>query len=302
MANCCFCYQEAGGDKYHEHCCKGFFEGDAAPALILDSTVQDSLGLDTIRQRIAVTGVQPKLPVYFQDQRLSIGLSGKYILKPPHPIYPMLPENEDLTMHLASLFQLETCEHALWKATGGQMIYLVKRMDRHNGSKIHMEDFCQLSELPTTEKYRGSYERIGKLVAKYCTDATTDLRRYFELVLFSYLTGNADMHLKNFSILHLDAGIRLSPAYDLLNVALANPADEDELALTLNARKRKIRLADFIVLANSLQIPVATRDDVFHQFVSYNTKVAALINASFLDETHKERYQFIWSQRQQIFQ
>lgn len=310
MANCWFCYKDAGDKQYHTKCCEVFFGKKEVPELIFNKHLLNQLAEQTINQRIAVTGVQPKLSVAFektnrgshQDARLTIvGLWGDYILKPQHDGYHMMPENEDLTMHLASLFDIEVCQHTLLKATDGSMVYLARRLDRKDGKKIHMEDFCQLSEFLTENKYKGSYEKIGKLITRFCTQKGLDLLNYFELVLFSYLTGNNDMHLKNFSVLHLENEILLCPAYDLLNVNLVNPLDEEELALTLNAKKKRFKLSDFIAFADSLSIPVKVRENVFLKFMSNNDKVESLIDASFLDEDSKNKYKLIWHQKQGIF-
>jgi serine/threonine-protein kinase HipA len=105
-----------------------------------------------------------------------------------------------------------------------------------------MEDMCQLTERLTEDKYHGSYEQIGKAIQKYSASPGLDVENFFEIVLFSFLTGNADMHLKNFSLLEQPGlGMTLSPAYDLVNTALVNPADDEELALNLNGRKKNIK-------------------------------------------------------------
>jgi serine/threonine-protein kinase HipA len=164
-----------------------------------------------------------------------------------------------------------------------------------------MEDFCQLSGFLTENKYKGSYEKAGKLVVKYCTNTGLDTLNYFDLLLFSYLTGNNDMHLKNFSLLYEDKKIVLSPAYDLLNVNLVNPKDDEELGMTLNGKKKKIKLTDFILLAKTLQIPEKAMENSFRKFILANDKVNALIDRSFLDIQHKELYKQIWLQKQMIF-
>lgn len=294
MANCCFCYQDAGPEAWHSSCCETFFGQPQAPVFLAGKGGWEQAAEEVIAQHIAVTGVQPKLPM------VSGALQRQYIFKPQHPHFPAMPENEDLTMHLAGMFGIAVCRHALVKTADGSWGYLAVRMDRNGDQQLHMEDCCQLAEQPAGEKYHGSYEKIGRLLAKYCTDPATDLQRFFALVLFSYLTGNSDMHLKNFSVLHRRDTITLAPAYDLLNIQLINPADTEELGLTLNARKRKIRLSDFILLAERLGIPVATRDGIFHQFTLLNRQVEEWINASFLSDMHKENYRLIWTRRQKI--
>lgn len=306
MANCWFCYQEAGEGGYHEKCSKNFFGTTNIPMLELNNKMLTDLANETINKRIAITGMQPKLSVSLnknkENSRLTIvGLWGEFILKPQHSVFSYMPETEDLTMHLASLFGITVCAHTLLKATDGNLVYLAKRFDRDKGKKIHMEDFCQLSGFLTENKYKSSYEKIGKLVLKYCTNTGLDALDYFELVLFSYLSGNNDMHLKNFSVLHLGEQIKLSPAYDLLNVNLINPKDHEEMALTLNGKKNKIKLSDFTEFAAGLRIPQKAIESSLKKFSAMNEQVDSLISSSFLNEEKKEMYWHIWMSKQKIF-
>ena len=305
MKNCWLCYKDAGDANYHPACAKKFFGTAEVPAMVLDKELLDALAKQTVNQRIAVTGVQPKLSVTLEKQkdknRLTIvGLWGEYILKPQHHQYTMMPETEDLTMHLAALFKIPVCEHTLMQASDGSMVYLAKRFDRKDGKKIHVEDLCQLSEFLTENKYKSSYEKAGKLVAKYCSKGL-DLLNYFELVLFSYLVGNKDMHLKKFSLLHQPTGAELSPAYDLLNVNLINPKDKEELGLTLNGKKNKIKLTDFKILADSLRINEKAYYNSFKLFSHKNEEVFDLIDRSFLSKKMKQGYKEIWKEKQEIF-
>lgn len=306
MANCWFCYHDAGESYYHEKCSKRFFGTAKVPELELNNKLLKTLAEQTINERIAVTGVQPKLSVTLEKakghNRLTVvGLWGEYILKPQHPDFPEMPQSEDLTMHLASLFKMPTCDHTLIEASDGSLVYLAKRFDRVKDHKIHMEDFCQLSEFLTENKYKGSYEKIGKLILKYCTQTGFDALTYFELVLFSFLTGNNDMHLKNFAVLYTHEGISLSPAYDLLNVNLVNPQDDEELALTINGKKKRIRLSDFDALAKSMNIPETAVRNTYNKFSSGNKEVSEMVNASFLSREKKELYLEIWNKKQGLF-
>ena len=305
MNSCWFCYKDAGDVNYHPACAKKFFGATEAPLLQLDKALIESLAKQTVNKRIAVTGVQPKLSVTLERQkgnnRLTIvGLWGEYILKPQHEHYPFMPETEDLTMHLAQLFKIPVCEHTLIKASDKSMVYIARRFDRKEGKKIHVEDLCQLSQLLTENKYKSSYEKAGKLVATYCHKGL-DLLTYFELVLFSYLSGNNDMHLKNFSVLHQQDGAVLSPAYDLLNVNLINPKDKEELGLTLNGKKNKIKLADFKLLAESLRINEKVFNNSVKRFAGKNDEVMDLIDRSFLTKKMKKGYKDIWMHKQEIF-
>ena len=305
MNNCWFCYKDAGDAHYHPACAKKFFGTSETPTLQLDDALIESLAKQTVNQRIAVTGVQPKLSLTLRKEkghsRLTIvGLWGEFILKPQHHGYPMMPETEDLTMHLAGLFKIPVCDHTLLQASDGRMVYIARRFDRMGGRKIHIEDLCQLSEFLTENKYKSSYEKAGKLVAHYCHKGL-DLLNYFELVLFSYLCGNNDMHLKNFSLMHQPEGIVLSPGYDLLNVNLLNPKDEEELALTLNGKKAKIKLTDFKALAENLRINEKVYYNSFKLFSGKNEEVMDLIDRSFLDKKRKKGYKEIWMRKQDVF-
>ena len=308
MPNCLFCYKpvEEGEQEYHVKCCKSFFGLAVVPELHLDKKVLEELANQTVNQRIAVTGVQPKLSVDLAKtrkggERLTIvGLWGEYILKPQHEQFMHMPETEDLTMHLASLFDIKVCRHTLMRTLEGELVYLAKRFDRQNGQKIHVEDFCQLSELLTEQKYKSSYEKIGKLIRLYCTYKGLDALTFFELVLFSYLTGNNDMHLKNFSVMHSDGEIKLAPAYDLLNVNLVFPDDKEELGLTLNGKKRKLTKKDFNTLGTSLSQPERAIENVYQKFTNGQNEVKRLIESSFLPADWKERYLAIWNEKVKI--
>jgi serine/threonine-protein kinase HipA len=307
MATCWFCYKESDGLDYHPACSKKFFGTAVVPELTLDDQLLQELAEKTIINSIAVTGVQPKLPVTLEraqqgkDRLTIVGLWGEYILKPQQKKYPFMPEVEDLTMHLAAVFKIKVCDHALMRSTDGNLVYLARRFDRQQGQKIHMEDFCQLSEFPTENKYKGSYEKAGKLILKYCTAWTLDALSYFELILFSYLTSNNDMHLKIFSLLYKGEDIALSPAYDLLNVALIYPNDKEELGLYLNGKKHRIKKEDFIVLGKSLEISHKVIENTFRRFASRNEAITDLIDRSFLGEEEKKKYKDGWFDKQKIF-
>jgi len=265
----------------------------------LDKEKLNQLAQITVNERLALTGVQPKISLSLNgeqgNKRLTlVGLWGDYILKPQSTDFALMPEVEDLTMHLAKLFKIDTAEHALIRTSSGELAYITKRFDRVKGKKIHVEDLCQLSELLTEQKYKSSYERVGKIIKQYATNSGLDVIKYFRLVLFSFLTGNNDMHLKNFSLMHTDRGILFSPAYDLLNVNLIYPDDKEDLALTLGGRKRKVKRADFDQFAMSLGISDIVRDNIYKDFTKQFDKVQDWVDNSFLNEEYKERYMQIF--------
>ncbi|WP_242917242.1 HipA domain-containing protein [Pontibacter liquoris] len=197
---------------------------------------------------MTVTGVQPKLSLELSageregaPKRLTnVGLWGGYILKPPSKHYIELPEVEDLTMHLATIAGITVVPHSLIRLQSGNLAYITRRIDRTRKGKLHKEDMCQHTERLAEDKYHGSYEQIAKSIRRYSTNPGLDVVNFYEQVLFSFLIGNADMHLKNFSLLLQPAlGPVLAPAYDLVATALVNRADEKDMALMLNGKKKK---------------------------------------------------------------
>lgn len=306
MANCLFCYKSVETGEYHAACSRIFFGTTQVPYLELDQEKLRKLGEVTVAERLAITGVQPKISLSLNgekgNKRLTlVGLWGDYILKPQSKEYLLMPEVEDLTMHLAALFKIETAKHALIRTSTGELAYITKRFDRKKGKKIHVEDLCQLSQLLTEQKYNSSYERVGKIIKQFASNTGLDAIKYFRLVLFSFLTGNNDMHLKNFSLMHTNHGVILSPAYDLINVNLIYPKDKEDMALTLGGRKRKIKRSDFNQLAQSLGISELVRNNVYKDFRKNADKVKELIEYSFLTDDYKEKYvQIVHTKLKQI--
>ncbi len=309
---CLYCYQplEETQTDFHFACCKKLFGKPAPP--IIDFTEGQMLELaeKVIKSQIAVTGVQPKLSLDIarrednkgeKSERFTIvGLWGGYILKPPTKLYPNLPEIEDVTMHLASLAGIATVPHSLLSLPSGKLAYITKRIDRTKDGKIHMEDMCQLTERLTEHKYRGSYEQIAKAITKYSVNPGLDLVLFFEQVVFSFLTGNADMHLKNFSLINKpNMGYVLSPAYDMVATALVVSGDNEELALNLNGKKSKILKTDFNEAFKT--IDDKARENVFKRFQKALDKWYAFIEISFLPEEIKKQYILLIKDRAQRF-
>ena len=260
------------------------------------------LARQVIRSQTTLTGVQAKLSLDINKGRKSgtdrftiVGLWGRYILKPQTDRFPYLPEVEDLTMHLAELAKIRTVPHCLVRFADGELCYITRRVDRTSkGEKLPMEDMCQLAERLTEHKYKGSYEQIAKVIQKHSSAPKLDLVNYWELVVFSWITGNADMHLKNFSLYSKQSGIyTLSPAYDMLSTALVMPEDTEELALTLNGRKRKIKKSDLEVAMQASGLDKKVVDNVFNKFLKAQDKWFEFINSSFLPDDMQERYRVI---------
>jgi serine/threonine-protein kinase HipA len=161
-----------------------------------------------------------------------------------------------------------------------------------------MEDMCQLTERLTEDKYRGSHEQVAKAILKFSVNPGLDVVNFFELVLFSFLTGNADMHLKNFSLLHQQAaGPVLSPAYDLIATTLVNPADDEDLALTLNGKKKKINRNDFITAFKTLGLDEKQQENIFKKMERAKKSWIEFIDISFLSNDLKTAYKNLLQNR-----
>lgn len=299
MAKCLFCYKELeeGMLDYHPQCAKKIFGKSTTPIFPYKHIEIKELAKEVIRSQTAVTGVQAKLSMDIEhlqhESRFNIvGLWGRYILKPQTELYPNLPELEDLTMHLAEIAKIQVVPHTLVRFADGQLCYLTRRIDRTTkGEKIPMEDMCQLSEKLTENKYRGSYEQIAKLILRYSAAPKLDLARFWEMVLFSWITGNSDMHLKNYSLYApLQGNPQLAPAYDLLNTLLVMPSDTEELALTLNAKKKKITLQDFEKAVANSGLEEKVFQNILRKYHAVKNDWFAFIERSFLPQDMKTAY------------
>jgi serine/threonine-protein kinase HipA len=297
---CLYCYKlltESDKD-FHTACSKKIF-GTTTPPL-LEYTNQQMLELaeKVIKSHTTVTGVQPKLSLGLNKisgelpQKLTIiGVWGAYILKPPTQNYPLLPELEDLTMHLAAIAGLKTVPHTLIRLKSGELSYLTKRIDRQGKQKFHMEDMCQLTERLTEAKYRGSYEQIGKALVHYSQNPVLDIINFFEQVVFCFLTGNNDMHLKNFSMFKdPNLGYNLSPGYDMLAAELVVEGDDEELALTLNGKKKNIKRSDFDQAISHFEVDKKAFENIFKRFQKAMPKWHDFIKISILPDKMKESY------------
>jgi len=298
IKRCLHCYEPVTGEtEIHEKCAKKFYGVITVPKLEYELSNLHLLAKELIKSRITVPGVQAKLSLAFNDYKRRdkltiVGVWGNYILKTPSDIYPYIVEIEDLTMHLATLFKIETVPHSMIRLKSGELAYITKRVDREKDSKLHMEDFCQLSNRLTENKYKSSMERIGRTIMKYSSNPIADSLTLFELTLFSFITGNGDMHLKNFSLLYRGEIITLAPAYDLLSTRLLIPENKDneELALTLNGKKWGFTKNDFISFAKNLKLNDKQINNVFKKFHNSSLKVSEIIDCSFLTEELKCAY------------
>ena len=298
MNKCLYCYKELGEGEvdFHKACSKKFFGVPTAPELPYSLDELDTLAAQVIKSQTTLTGVQAKLSLHLDrhegSKRLTIvGLWGDFIFKPQTQSYKTLPENEDLTMHLAEIAKIKVVPHTLIRLQDGTLGYLTKRIDRTSeGGKIPMEDMCQLTERQTEYKYKSSYEQIAKVIAKHSYVPLLDLTDFYEQVFFNWLVGNNDMHLKNYSLYAPKGKWVLTPAYDLLNVSMVNPKDTEELALTLNAKKKRIKKSDFVRAMETSAISPKVFDNILAKYRKLLPKFNEIIDLSFLDKEDKEIY------------
>lgn len=306
MCKCLYCYRplEKGEKDFHANCAKKFFGTKEVP--ILDYTCEDleKLAIQVIKDQTSLTGVQPKLSLHLNEyegsQRLTIvGLWGGFICKPQTIQFAQMPETEDLHMHLAELAKIGVVPHTLMRMADNSLCYLTKRIDRSNsGEKVAMEDMCQLTERQTEYKYKSSYERIAQAIAQYSSMPKMDVINFFEVILFSWITGNNDMHLKNFSLFEPhDGNIRLTPAYDMMNAVILNSKDDEELALTLNGKKKKLKRSDFIISGQTMGIEQKTIERLIGKYVKLLPGMKKLIDNSFLNDRLKDKYAELITER-----
>lgn len=306
---CRICLGALGADEkdYHAACCRELFGARRPPQISYTWEELNALAEQIVRSHIAVPGVQPKLSLHLEHGnardggRLTIvGLEGGYILKPPVKKFPQMPELEHLTMRMAECFGIATAACGLISLQEGPPALIVRRMDRDQDRKLAMEDMCQLTDRLTEEKYRGSLEAVGKVILRHCDNPGLDAVRFFELNLFCFLTGNSDMHLKNFSLLRTSEGaISLSPAYDLLPTVLLLPEDEEQSALTIHGRKKKLRRTDFLAFGQTLRLTDRQISNVLQRFERGLKACIDLVDRGFCSEEMKERYRHVISQRWQ---
>ncbi|MCM4154746.1 HipA domain-containing protein [Gramella sp. AN32] len=301
MNNCLACHKELDSvDMQYHPACLDTFWGNDTPVLQLDYKLSqiNELAKENVAQRIIVTGVQPKLSLGFTttgtEKRLTIvgALNGRYILKPPYTEYPQMPEIEALSMLMAQSCGIDTVPFLLIPLKDGELAYLTRRIDRHEkGEKFAMEDACQFTERLTEHKYRGSYEQIAKGIIAYSKNPLKDVVHFYEQVIVSFLIGNNDMHLKNFSLIaKVSNSYELTHAYDMIAAQLLLPDDLDDLALNINGKKRKLKRNDFNEAMLKAHIPEKAIENLWKRIEKGMQEWPGLIDHSFLSQERKKSF------------
>ncbi|MCQ3034710.1 MAG: HipA domain-containing protein [Bacilli bacterium] len=295
---CLCCNKEIVGNDvngWHTSCVKSFFGLKDLPSFDFngseESFVKEALELlnDT-----SVTGVQRKLSFYLSKEknnsRLTL-LSKKtpgYILKINSKDFESIAELEHLTMLLAECCKIKVVPHALIKISGNHYTYISKRIDRVDGGKIHMEDFCQLSNKPSEYKYNGSYEKVAEIIDRYSNFSRMDKAELFNRLVFCFITCNSDMHLKNFSLIYLNNKICLSDAYDLVPAQLM-VNDPDEVALALNGKKSKLRKNDFIKFGLHIGMEEKTITKLLAMYANKKEEMLRIVKEFDINEELKQK-------------
>ncbi len=299
--------------SWHKACIKRFFGTTKLPEIEIDDKTLNLLATETTNKGFTVPGVQKKLSLHLVSDsnkpRLTlVNYPTGYILKPQVAEFEALPESEQLIMTMADMAGISTVPHALIKGNKG-LAYITKRVDRNlTGDKVEMlamEDFCQLDLRLTEDKYRGSYERCAKIIKQYSSRVGIDMAEFYIRLVFCFIVGNSDMHLKNYSLIETAEGSGeyvLSPAYDLLPVNANMPADKEQFALAMNGKKQNLRKGDFLKFADTCGISRQTAEKLIENLVKLTSKWIAMCDKSLLPDDLKDRLRKIIAERSEVLQ
>ncbi|MGI6508548.1 MAG: HipA domain-containing protein [Saccharofermentanales bacterium] len=312
--NCLCCGKSLPGSSsatWHKACIRRFFGTEVIPDIDISDRALEIIVSENVSRGYTVPGVQKKLSLNLMSEgnpRLTlVNYPTGYILKPQVKEFPCLPEAEHLVMNMADACGIATVPHALIRM-GDELAYITKRIDRIIEPNapvklLAMEDFCQLDLRLTQDKYRGSYERCAKIIRRYSMRTGLDLSELFIRLVFCFLTGNSDMHLKNFSLIETSEGSAeyvLSPAYDLLPVNVIMPEDTEEFALTINGKKRNIQRKDFLVFADSFGLGGKPAEKMIKKLLSMQARFANMIGKSLLPDKLKDDFKTLLNARADI--
>ncbi len=309
MSRCLCCGKELRTETaygWHTACVKAFFGTTKFPDIDVSKEVLNQIAIDNTSKGFTVPGVQKKLSLHLSREdtpRLTlVNYPTGYILKPQTDEYAALPEMEYLVMQMAEVSGIKTVPHALLRLPSQEnaFAYITKRIDRADGQMLAMEDFCQLDGRLTEDKYRGSYERCGKIIKTHSMNDGLDLAQLFFRVVFSFAVGNSDMHLKNFSLIETEEGSGvyvLSAAYDMLSTNVVIPSDKEELALTINGKKQNICRKDFLVFADTIGIPERSAEKMIEKIVKLKDKYISMCRDSYMPEQMRESLENLIEQR-----
>src|SRR3989344_3712245 len=293
MTRCLCCQKETeGSERYHSKCLKKLFGVSWIPKVpfgIADMPAEVAKS----GAKISISGVQIKASVRLNlemEEMEVVQSEGTHVLKAEPNEYPELPQNENCCMNMAQEPGMDVPPHGLFAMADGKLCYLIKRFDRlESGEKIHKESAAQILSIQTEDKYKGSLEKVGKAIQKNVKNVGLDLINFYERVLLSFLTGNGDIHLKNWAFITLSNGdIHLAPCYDFVCSKIYIPQEED-FALTMNGRKNNIRKRDFVALGMSLAIEPKAIENALDRFKDAKDKILEMVSHSELSIEKKKK-------------
>lgn len=272
------------------------------PEIDINDETLAILAEKTTNKGFTVPGVQKKLSLHLLSDNNNLRLTlvnflTRFILKE----YEALPESEQLIMAMADVAKISTVPHALIKRKSG--LSYISNLTNNKIEMFAMEDFCQLDLRLTEDKYKGSYERCAKIIERYSSRIGIDMSEFYIRLVFCFIVGNSDMHLKNFSLIETAERSKeyiLSPAYNLLPVNASLPEDTEQLVLTMNGKKRNIRKGDFLKFAKSIGISRSTANKLIENLVKYAPKWLKMCDESLLPDELKERVKRIIVERTEI--
>lgn len=276
-------------------CKPEFFGLKELPVIDIDKETLAELARESSNLGLTVPGVQKKLSLHLSDEDSSrltlVGHPAGYILKPQTDDFEQLPESEDLVMDIAEMMGVKVVPHGLIEVDG-KWAYISKRIDRLSNALYAMEDFCQLSGRLTQDKYKSSYERCAGIIKRHSVLPGFDMSEFYLRLLVCFLTGNSDMHLKNFSLIEREPGSReyvLSSAYDLLPVNIVMPEDTEETALTLNGKKSNLKRKDFLSFADTIGLKNKAAIHMIDSVANKTGEAVRMCRDSYLNADMKER-------------
>jgi len=303
MTSCAVCLGSLQDDtEYHPECIQSLFGVTALPDIQVELSTLYKLAATRMAGKMSISGAQEKVSLALSSDKSALEVTasgGRYILKPESSRFSEIPQNEQLSMRLASIVSIEVPAFGLIRLRDERPAYIIKRFDRlDDGTKLQVEDFCQLSEKPMRDKYDGSAELCVKVLRKYATEPLIEIQKFYQLLLFSWWIGNGDMHLKNFSLITAEGFHRLSPAYDLVCTKLVIP--DDRLALSIGGRDRKLTRQNWTDFAVYCALPERAAKRLISNQIEALESSLQLISASFLSNELKQDYEGIVRQNKTV--
>lgn len=269
--------------------------------------------------KFSLAGVQMKFSMKEKDGRYNLSKSGDlgdWIVKTPSTKHKDVPVNEFSAMTLASLVGVHIPEIKLVEM--GQLdnlpqinfpdeafAFAIKRFDRQENNRVHMEDFAQVLVKYPHEKYNSAnYEQIGRVLYEFSGDALADVQQFARRLLVNILLANGDAHLKNWSLLYKDKVTpRLSPAYDIVTTSVYIDGERN---FALNLGKTKdwyaMSLANFKAWSERSGIPWrAVKPHLEDVMDKARTQWHSAITDLPMNEAHKQKLIEHWKNLHQDF-